>query len=130
MCHLVWEKRCQGSSWVASHFRLLLHSRAWSQETRQSSVKELKLQKFRLQQYKHEAGWESPFSLGKLTSRFDLGEEGSQLFALHNVGDDMARHLRVGSICDDHWGATLQSPQRSLDLQTNTDSMWKISIKI
>lgn len=52
-----------------------------------------------------------------LTSRFDLGEEGSHLLALHDVGDDMARDFWAGAVGDNDGGATLQSPQSSLHLQ-------------
>lgn len=51
-----------------------------------------------------------------LTSRFDLSEEGSHLFALYNVSDDMTCHFGVGSICNDHRGATLQGPNSSFYL--------------
>lgn len=52
----------------------------------------------------------------ELTRRFDLREEGSHLLTLHNVSDDMACYFGVGSICNNHRGATLQCPECSLYL--------------
>ncbi len=64
---------------------------------------------------------------GELTSRFDLRKEGSHLLALHDVSDDMTRYFGVGAVCNDHWGATLQSPEGSFDLQENAGEKKKCS---
>jgi len=56
---------------------------------------------------------------GKLTGRFDLREEGAHLLSLHDVGDDVSRHLGVRPVGDDHRGPTLQRPQSRLHLATD-----------
>lgn len=55
-----------------------------------------------------------------LTSMLDLSEEGSYLFPLYNVSDDMTCNFGVGSTCNDYRGATLQGPNSSFYLLKKT----------
>lgn len=54
-----------------------------------------------------------------LTSRFDLCEESPHLLTLYDVSDDVTCNFGVGSICNDHRGATLQGPKCSFYLLQN-----------
>lgn len=46
-----------------------------------------------------------------LTCRLYFGKEGANFLPLHDVCDDVPRHLWVGSVGNNHRSATLQSPE-------------------
>lgn len=113
MCHLVWMQRCKGSSRTARHFCLFLHRWAWRRVRTELNIRACRCSFTAIKK--------NLFSSGKLTGRFKFREEGSYFLAFHNVSDDMACYFGVGAICNNHWGATVQGPKGSFDLQPSRD---------